>query len=85
MDDEKEKHTRIVKQLNEQLEMEKESHLQTKQTMNKLKHVSSSLSVQNQREKNTRQIDCSWVASVVTVKTVRHTGGQRWANGLTGK
>lgn len=40
LNEEKEKNARAVKQLTEQIEMEKESHLQTKQTLNKFKRVS---------------------------------------------
>ena len=40
INDVKEKHDRAVKQMTEQLEIEKERHSQTKETLNKLKHVS---------------------------------------------
>ena len=38
-DDENEKHERIVKQMTEQLDIEKERHSQTKDILNKLKQV----------------------------------------------
>lgn len=37
--EEKEKHDRAVKQITEQLDVEKERHSQTKETLNKLKQV----------------------------------------------
>ena len=37
--DEKEKRERIVKQMTEELDIEKERHSQTKETLNKLKQV----------------------------------------------
>ncbi len=39
VDGEKEKHERVVKQMTEELDIEKERHSQTKENLNKLKQV----------------------------------------------
>ena len=43
IDDERDKHDRIVKQMAEQLDIEKETHSQTKDILNKLKQVKKQL------------------------------------------